>query len=125
MCHQTVGLIARHLEAIGIPTLCMGSALDIMEAANPPRAVFTDYPLGHTTGMPDDAKDQYELTRAGLEAFETITEPGTIKHLERTWTLSGDWKTAALDDSKGDERSPRDETPRYQYEDDRIAAEGD
>ena len=101
----------------------MGSALDIMEAANPPRAVFTDYPLGHTTGKPDDAKDQYELTRAGLEAFETIAEPGTIKHLERTWMLSGDWKAAALDDSKGDERSPRDETPRYQYEDDRIAAE--
>lgn len=102
----------------------MGSALDIMEAANPPRAVFTDYPLGHTTGMPLDSADQYAITRAGLEAFETIREPGIIKYLDRTWTLGDDWKAAALDDSKGDERSPRDETPRYQHDEDRIAAEG-
>jgi hypothetical protein len=119
-----VGLIARHLEAIGIPTLCMGSALDIMEAANPPRAVFTDYPLGHTTGMPGDPKDQYEITRIGLEAFESIQQPGTILKLDREWTLDSNWKDDTLDGTKGDERSPRDETPRYQLEEDRIAAEG-
>jgi hypothetical protein len=119
-----VGLIARHLEAIGIPTLCMGSALDIMEATNPPRAVFTDYPLGHTTGMPGDPKDQYEITRIGLEAFESIQQPGTILKLDREWTLDPNWKADTLDGTKGDERSPRDETPRYQLEEDRIAAEG-
>jgi D-proline reductase (dithiol) PrdB len=124
VCHQTVSLIARHLEAIGIPTLCMGSALDIMEAGKAPRAVFTDYPLGHTTGMPGDPGDQYAVTRAGLEAFETIREPGTILKLDRAWTLDPDWKADTLDDSKGDQRSPRDETPRYQLEEDRIAAEG-
>ena len=124
MCHQTVGLIARHLEAIGIPTLCMGSALDIMEAANPPRAVFTDYPLGHTTGMPGDPKDQYEITRIGLEAFKSIQQPGTILKLDREWTLDSNWKDDTLDGTKGDEWSPRDETPRYQLEEDRIAAEG-
>ncbi len=124
MCHQTVGLIARHLEAIGIPTLCMGSALDIMEAANPPRAVFTDYPLGHTTGMPGDPEDHYEITRIGLEAFESIQQPGTILRLDREWTLDPNWKADTLDGTKGDERSPRDETPRYQLEEDRIAAEG-
>ena len=124
MCYQTVGLIARHLEAIGIPTLCMGSALDIMEAANAPRAVFTDYPLGHTTGKPDDPQDQYEITRSGLEAFQTIREPGTIKNLERIWTTGDDWKLKTLDDTKGDERSSRDETPRYQFEEDRVSAEG-
>ena len=102
----------------------MGSALDIMQAGNPPRSVFTDYPLGHTTGMPNDPSDQYAMTRAGLEAFETIKEPGTILKLDRTWTINTNWKADTLDDTKGDERSPRDETPRYQLEDDRIAAEG-
>tara|TARA_Y100000814_G_scaffold58036_1_gene36033 strand:+ start:1932 stop:2243 length:312 start_codon:yes stop_codon:yes gene_type:complete len=102
----------------------MGSALDIMQAGNPPRGVFTDYPLGHTTGMPNDPSDQYAMTRAGLEAFETIKEPGTILKLDRTWTINSNWKADTLDDTKGDERSPRDETPRYQLEDDRIAAEG-
>ena len=102
----------------------MGSALDIMQAGNPPRGVFTDYPLGHTTGMPNDPSDQYAMTRAGLEAFETIKEPGTILKLDRTWTINTNWKADTLDDTKGAERSPRDETPRYQLEDDRIAAEG-
>ncbi len=95
-----------------------------MQAGNPPRGVFTDYPLGHTTGMPNDPSDQYAMTRAGLEAFETIKEPGTILKLDRTWTNNTNWKADTLDDTKGDERSPRDETPRYQLEDDRIAAEG-
>ena len=102
----------------------MGSALDIMEYGNAPRAVFVNYPLGHTSGMPNDPKDQYDVTRAGLEAFESIQEPGTILKLDREWTLDPDWMADALDDSKGDERSPRDETPRYQLEEDRIAAEG-
>jgi len=26
VCHQTVGLVARHLEASGIPTVIMGAA---------------------------------------------------------------------------------------------------
>ena len=43
MCHQSVGLIARNAEAAGIPTLSMGSALDIMQAVNPPRAAFLDF----------------------------------------------------------------------------------
>ena len=54
MCHQTVGLIARQLEAAGIPTVSLTSARDITAAANPPRAVFVDYPLGHTSGRVDD-----------------------------------------------------------------------
>ena len=64
------------------------------------------------------------MTRAGLEAFETIKEPGTILKLDRTWPINTNWKADTLDDTKGDERAPRDETPRYQLEDDRIAAEG-
>mgnify|MGYP001167553595 FL=1 len=95
-----------------------------MQAGNPPRGVFTDYPLGHSTGMPHDPSDQYTMTRAGLEAFETIKEPGTILKLDRTWTINANWKADTLDDTKGDERSPRDETPRYQLEEDRLAAEG-
>ena len=119
-----MSLIARHIESRGIPTLCMGSAWDIMEAGNAPRAVYVDYPLGHTTGKPNHAADQYAITRAGLGAFETIDRAGTILALPNRWATDDAWKAAAFDASQGDERSPRDETPRYQVEDDRIAAEG-
>ncbi|MGK0277225.1 MAG: D-proline reductase (dithiol) PrdB, partial [Ilumatobacter sp.] len=31
MCHQTVSLVSRHLEAQGITTIVVGSARDIVE----------------------------------------------------------------------------------------------
>ena len=61
MCHQSVGLIARAVEAAGIPTLSMTSAWSITASVNPPRAAFVDYPLGHTTGQPHDRADQLRI----------------------------------------------------------------
>ena len=37
MCHQTVGLTARHLEASGMATVIMGCAKDIVEHCGVPR----------------------------------------------------------------------------------------
>lgn len=102
----------------------MASARDIIAAANPPRAVFIDYPLGHTTGRHSKAEEQLAITRSGLEGLETITEPGTIVDLEYRWDDYEAWKAAAGDDAIGDVRSPRDLEPRYQEEADRAAAEG-
>ena len=85
MCHQSVGLIAREVEAAGIPTLCMTSAYDITQAVNPPRAVFVNYPLGHQTGKPDDPENQRAIVRDALSAFETISKPGTIVELPYVW----------------------------------------
>ena len=50
MCHQTVGLVARHLEANGLPTVIMGCAKDIVEYCGVPRLLFTDFPLGNSAG---------------------------------------------------------------------------
>jgi hypothetical protein len=85
VCHQSVGLIAREVEAAGIPTLCMTSACDITQAVNPPRAVFVNYPLGHQTGKPDDPENQRAIVRDALSAFETISKPGTIVELPYVW----------------------------------------
>src|SRR5208283_1652100 len=40
VCHQTGALVARHLEAHGIPTVVMGCAKDIVEHAAAPRFLF-------------------------------------------------------------------------------------
>jgi hypothetical protein len=85
VCHQSVGLIAREVEAAGIPTLCMTSAYDITQAVNPPRAVFVDYPLGHQTGKPGDPDNQRAIIGDALKAFETISKPGTIVKLPYVW----------------------------------------
>ena len=73
------------VEAAGIPTLCMTSALDITRAVNPPRAVFLDFPLGHQTGKPNQPDLQRQIVRDAMRAFETIGKPGTIVELPYVW----------------------------------------
>ena len=127
MCHQTVSLIARHLEANGIPTLCMASALDIVQAGRPPRISFVDFPLGHTVGKPFDRAGQLDIVRRGLLGLETLTHAEQADLQPVRWADTEDWK--AEEWRKGgaggkDERKPRDGTAQYQTAQDRILAEG-
>jgi hypothetical protein len=122
VCHQTVSLVARHLEANGIPTLCLGSAFDIFTSGRPPRAVFVDYPLGHSAGKPFDLNDQYNVLRAALFGFETLKEPGQILTLANQWDADSTWKEDASSTDGGDTRQARDETPQFQHPADRLAA---
>jgi hypothetical protein len=116
-----VGLIARQVEAAGISTLCMSSALDITRSVNPPRAAFLDYPLGHTTGKPGEPEVQRAILIEALDAFSSLTEPGSIKRLPFVWSEDDGWKKTVM--ASGDERQPRYDTPQYQNEEDRRRAE--
>ena len=127
-----MGLIAREIEARGIPTLCMSSALSITQAVNPPRAVYVDYPLGHTSGKPLDPQDQLQIMTQTLEAFGTIRRPGEIRDLGRVWQDDDSWKDRVMrpNNSRGsaqkrqtDDRVERFETPQYQSEADARAAD--
>ena len=123
MCHQTVCLIARHFENLGLPTLILGSALDILEAGQPPRAKFLNYPLGFESGKFEDKINQLEVVREALSGFETIEKPSIQKmgfEWPEGWELIKKREEGILD-----LRSPRNEIPQYQSEDDRLAAEDD
>ena len=63
----------------------MTSALDITQAVNPPRAVFVNFPLGHQTGRPHQPDQQRAIVRDAMNAFATITRPGTIVELPYVW----------------------------------------
>ena len=115
-------LIARYLESQGIPTLCMTSAIDIVRAGQPPRAVFVDYPLGHTTGRRHDTENQLALVTEALEVFDHLTERGRIETLPHTWPDT-DWKATERSANRGDVRSARDDSPQWQFDEDRIRAE--
>jgi D-proline reductase (dithiol) PrdB len=90
-----VGLIARIIEAAGVPTLCMTSAWDISHAVAPPRSVFVHHPLGHQTGAPGDAAGQRALVRAALEAGLSIRQPGEIVELPQRWRGDAGWEERA------------------------------
>ncbi len=129
MCHQTVGLIARQLEAAGIPTVSLTSARDITAAANPPRAVFLDFPLGHTSGRVGQPELNRSIVRSALEALH-LTEPGQIVDLPHVWADTDDWKDGVMrvqtsssgETSTEDDRVARHDTPQYQAEADADAA---
>ena len=130
-----MGLVGREIESRGIPTLSMSSALSITRAVNPPRAVYLDYPLGHTAGKPLDQQNQLAIMRDTLAAFEAHTEPGTITHLNYEWQSDHSWKDRVMrpkprqtDEDRGesaDDRVERFDTPQYQSEEDAELATGD
>lgn len=146
MCHQSVGLIARALEAAGLPTVCLTSAWSITAAVNPPRAAFVDYPLGHTAGKAFDPEGQRRVVRGALDVLVAAKEPGTIVDLGERWG-SDEWRAHPLTGGRagagregasgaggggaggdagggGDGRTPRLDTPQYQNEEDaRLAAD--
>ena len=117
-----MGLIARYAETQGMSTLCMSSALDITKAVNPPRAVFLDFPLGHTTGKPHDPDLQRAILVEALDAFTSLNKPGSVKILPFQWSQDSAWKEAAMV-GKEDDRMPRYDTPQYQCEEDRCRAD--
>ncbi|MBI3089749.1 MAG: hypothetical protein HYY96_03705 [Candidatus Tectomicrobia bacterium] len=80
-----MGLVARVVEAAGIPTLYLGLARDIAMKVKPPRTVFLDYPLGNTAGRPNDPANQRAVLRAFLATLSRFSEPGSIVDLPFTW----------------------------------------
>ena len=80
-----MGLIAREIEKVGIPTLCMSSAWDITFVVRPPRAVFVNFPLNHQTGKANDPQLQRQILLDALKAFETLWTPGQMLSLPYVW----------------------------------------
>jgi len=80
-----VGLLSQQLEQAGIPTISLTSALDVTQAVKPPRAVFLNFPLGHTAGKPGDRPLQLAILRQALALGAAMTEPGSIARLPYEW----------------------------------------
>ncbi len=92
MCHQTVSLVARHLEANGIPTVVMGCAKDIVERVGVPRLLFSDFPLGNPAGKPNDVGSQAFTMELALDFLENAPGPRTTVQSPLRWTAGADWK---------------------------------
>jgi hypothetical protein len=92
VCHQTSALVARHLEANGIPTVVMGCAKDIIEHAAVPRFLFSDFPLGNSAGKPHDLASQELTLELALRVLESAIGPQTTMQSPLRWNADGKWK---------------------------------
>ena len=92
VCHQTVSLAARALEAAGIATVVMGCARDIVEHVGVPRLLFSDFPLGNAAGRPNDIASQDETLDLALGLLASATQPRTTMQSPLKWNGRPDWK---------------------------------
>jgi hypothetical protein len=81
--------MAHAIEARGIRTLVVGTALDIMSKVRPPRAVFVAHPVGRTFGPPHDRVRNEAVLMAALNELPKFTTPNEIRDLQCHWQLDG------------------------------------
>jgi hypothetical protein len=87
-----VSLVARHLEANGIPTVIVGSARDIVEHCGVPRFLFTDFPLGNPCGRPWDVEMQRRIVGQALDLLESAVAARTTVQSPFTWSEDPSWR---------------------------------
>ena len=92
VCHQTISLIARQLEANGIATVVMGCAKDIVEHAAVPRFLFSDFPLGNSAGRPHDPISQAFTLELALRVLEAAPAAQTTVQSPLRWSADASWK---------------------------------
>lgn len=87
-----MSLVARHLEANGIPTVIIGTARDIVEHCAVPRFLFVDFPLGNPLGEPDNPAQQRQILEMSFQLLEQATAPQTTWDAGIVWPNGRDWK---------------------------------
>jgi D-proline reductase (dithiol) PrdB len=92
VCHQTLSLVARYLEANGISTVVMGCAKDVVEHCGVPRFLFSDFPLGNAAGKPHDMDSQRDTLRLALDVLASARAGRTTVQSPQRWSSDPHWK---------------------------------
>ena len=87
-----MSLVARHLEANGIPSVVVGSARDIVEECGVARFLFSDFPLGNPCGRPWDPVMQRSIVGFALDLLESAVLPRTTVQTPFVWSNHACWK---------------------------------
>lgn len=87
-----MSLVARHLEAAGLPTVIIGSARDIVEQVAVPRFLFVDVPLGNPCGRPGDVDQQRQIVDLGLQLLTRAFAPQTTVQAPVVWSEDHSWR---------------------------------
>jgi len=80
-----VGLVARVIEAAGIPTVTLNMIWPFQRSIGMPRVAAIEHPFGRPYGDVGDAETQRAVVRAALDVAVAATEPGRVEHLPFVW----------------------------------------
>ncbi len=76
LCHQSVSLAARAIEAAGIPTMTLAVNKEVIESVRPPRAALYVGEFGTVAGRPNFPEQQRRVLDEALRLIEPMDQPG-------------------------------------------------
>jgi len=79
LCHQTLGIVARHLEDSGIPTMMLAVDPAMTDQVRPPRTAYWNGEFGSVAGMPNWREHQLRILDEAIRWTETFDQPGSRK----------------------------------------------
>jgi D-proline reductase (dithiol) PrdB len=79
LCHQTLGIVARCVEASGIPTIMLSVDPQITDKVRPPRTAYYNGEFGSVAGKPNWREYQLRILDESLRWIETFDQPGSRK----------------------------------------------
>ena len=74
LCHQSVSLAARGIEAAGIPTMTLAVERNIVEMVRPPRAAVYKGEFGSVSGRPNWPEHQRRVLDEALRLIEPMDQ---------------------------------------------------
>jgi len=80
-------VLARWIEAAGIPTVVVTMMPAVAEERRAPRVVGVEFPFGHAFGMPGDRAMQRRVLELGLHVLAGAASFGTRVDLDVEWPL--------------------------------------
>ena len=79
LCHQTLGIVAREIEARGIPTILISVDCTVTDRVRPPRTAYYDGEFGSVAGKPNWKEHQHRILDESLRWIETLDQPTSRK----------------------------------------------
>lgn len=118
-----MSLIARHLEANGIPTVIIGSAIDIVEHCSVPRYLHVDFPLGNPCGKPYVKGMQLQIVNEALDLLQKASQTSTTRRSDHVWSDDQHWRDnySKVDDSNREQLRLKGEQRRQQQAETKTA----
>ncbi len=84
------------IESYGMSTAGVSIVHEYTKAVRPPRAVYLDWPFGHSLGRPFNRPQQMTILLELLIAVYTIEKPGEIINLPYKWDID-DYRALMLE----------------------------
>ncbi|MGB8509860.1 MAG: hypothetical protein WCD76_15875, partial [Pyrinomonadaceae bacterium] len=79
LCHQTMALAARALEAAGVPTMMLAVDREVIDSVRPPRGVYYEGEFGCVAGRPGWKEHGRRILDEALRLIEPMDNSSVRK----------------------------------------------